>query len=225
MRIKYYRRTLRQMRTEKSFVLFFLFLIIFSSLTTFYVQIIEPVLIQFTESNAYMLALKTSEEAIRGNIDSITYESIVTGITDNEGRIVALQANIKELNKISNEVALSIEEGIRNVGSSELKIPLGLFFNAGIFSGAGVRIRIKTVPLGDTKIECVSELDSVGINQVRHRIILKVKTAFTIIAPVYVKNQIYEKEIILAETIINGDIPETYYNLNLEEKSDLMQII
>ena len=83
-------------------------------------------------------------------------------------------------------------------------------------------MKIKTVPLGDTKIECVSQFDNVGINQTRHRIILNVKTYFTIIAPVYLKNECYEKEVVLAETILSGDIPSTYYNLDLKKDSDLI---
>ena len=97
-------------------------------------------------------------------------------------------------------------------------------FNTGIFGGAGVRMNIKTVPVGDTKIECISEFDSVGINQTRHRIVLKVKTYFTILAPVYLKNECYEKDVVLAETILNGDIPETYYNLDLKEDKDLLNL-
>lgn len=224
MRIKYYKLSLRQMKKEKSFVFFLILLIVFSSVTTLYNQVIEPILIQFTEANAYTLAMKCTEQAIRDNLDKVTYNSIISELTDENGKIVALKANTNELNRISNNLSIGIEENIASMDKSNIKIPIALFFNTGIFGGAGVRVKIKTVPLGDTKIECISEFDSVGINQTRHRIILNIKTYFTIIAPVYIRNECYEKEVVLAETILNGEIPETYYNLDLRDEGDLLNL-
>ncbi len=224
MRIKYYKVSLRQMKKTKSFVLFFVLIIIFSSITTLYIQVIEPILVNFTKSNAYSLALQATEQAIRQNIESVSYDNIISERKDENGKIVALCANTRELNRISNTLAINIEENISKIDESYIKIPIALFFNTGIFGGAGVRIKIKTVPLGDTKIECFSEFDSIGINQTRHRIVLKVKTYYTIIAPVYIRNECYEKEVVLAETILNGDIPETYYNLQLDDESELIDL-
>lgn len=224
MRIKYYKLSLRQMRKEKSFVFFFIALIIFSSFTTLYKQVVEPILTQFTKSKAYILALRATEEAIRPNLESITYDSIISEVTDENGKIVALQTNTNELNKISNSIAMDIEKNIANISGTELKIPLALFFDLGIFGGAGVKVSIETVPLGDTKIECISQFDSVGINQTRHRILLNIKTHFTIVAPVYLRNECYEKEVVLAETILNGDIPDSYYNLDLTDSSELIDL-
>ena len=225
MRIKYYRLSLRQMKSEKSFVLFFILLIIFSSVTTLYIQVIEPVLLNFTRSNAYTLAMKSTEEAIRQNLSDITYDSIVNEILNENGNIIGLRTNTKELNRISNSIAIDIENNIANIESGNLRIPIGLFFNTGLLGGAGIRVNIKTVPLGDTKIDCISQFDSVGINQTRHRIILKIKTCFTIIAPLYVNDQFYEKEVVMAETILNGEIPNTYYHLDLTEEADVMNLL
>ena len=224
MRIKYYKLSLRQMKKEKSFVFFLVLLVSFSSITTLYKEVIEPILRNFTQANAYTLAMKSTEQAIRENLQNITYDSIISEITDENGKIVALRTNTNELNRISNNLAITIEDNIAQNDQSTIKIPLALFFNAGIFGGTGIRVKIKTVPLGDTKIECVSQFDNVGINQTRHRIILNVKTYFTIIAPVYLKNECYEKEVVLAETILSGDIPSTYYNLDLKKDSDLINL-
>lgn len=212
------------MKKTKSFALFLVLIIIFSSITTLYIQVVEPILINFTKSNAYTLALRATEQAIRQNIESVSYDNIISERKDENGKIVALCANTRELNRISNTLAINIEENISKNEESYIKIPIALFFNTGIFGGAGVRVKIKTVPLGDTKIECFSEFDSIGINQTRHRIVLKVKTYYTIIAPVYLRNECYEKEVVLAETILSGDIPETYYNLQLDDESELIDL-
>lgn len=224
MRARYYKLSLRQMKKEKSFVFFLILLVTFSSITTLYIKVIEPILIQFTQSNAYTLAMRSTEQAIRSNLGNITYDSIISEVTDENGKIMALRTNTNELNTISNNLAIDIESNISKEDESSIKIPIALFFNTGIFGGAGVKVKIKTVPLGDTKIECISQFDSIGINQTRHRIVLKIKTYFTIIAPVYLKNECYEKEVVLAETILNGDIPSTYYSLDLREETDLLDL-
>ena len=168
--------------------------------------------------------MRASEQAIRDNLKDITYDSIVTEVLNGNGEIIALKTNTNELNKISNNIAMNIEQNIANIDSGNLKIPLGLFFNAGILGGEGIKVNIKTSPIGDTKIDCISQFDSVGINQTRHRILLKIKTTFVIVAPVYVNNQFYEKEVVLAETVLNGNIPDTYYNLDLSKASDLLEV-
>ena len=57
MRIKYYKLSLRQMKKEKSFVFFLVLLVSFSSITTLYKEVIEPILQNFTQANAYKLAM------------------------------------------------------------------------------------------------------------------------------------------------------------------------
>lgn len=220
MRAKYYKLGMRQMRKEKSFVFFLVLLVVFSSVTTFYTQKIEPILYNFTKSNAYGLAMNATEKAIFSKIHNISYDSIISKQYDKNGKLVALYANTGEINKISNELILEIENNILKIDESNINIPLALFLDLGVFGGEGAKINIKTIPLGDTKIECVSQFESVGINQTRHRILLDVKTYYTIISPVYIRNECYHTEVLLAETIINGDIPSSYTNLDLTKLYD-----
>ena len=112
MRIKYYKLSLRQMKKEKSFVFFLVLLVSFSSITTLYKEVIEPILQNFTQANAYTLAMKSTEQAIRENLQNITYDSIISEITDENGKIVALRTNTNELNRISNNLAITIEDNI-----------------------------------------------------------------------------------------------------------------
>lgn len=224
MRAKYYKISLRQMKNEKSFVFFFILLIIFSSITTLYIKVIEPVIIEYEKSNAYSLAMRTTENVIKNNISTISYDSVVTEMLDNSGNIIGLKVNTNDLNNIANKITMEIEDGIDSTDSSKIKIPLSLFFNIGVFRGVGIKVKIKTTSTGGTKIECISKFDSTSINQTRHQIILKVKTTYSITAPIYVKGESYEREIILAETIINGNIPNSYANINLGTTNDNVEI-
>lgn len=224
MRAKYYTLGLRQMKREKSFVFFVFWIIFFSTITTLYTQKFEPVLYNFTQANAYTLAMNATEEAILEIGDNIDFNSIISKEYGENGNLRALCVNTNELNKISNELTIKIGKNISSVPSSKIKVPLALLFDTGIFGGTGVKLIVKTVPLGDTKVECISEFDSTSINSTRHRIILNVNTYYTIVAPVYIKNECYHKEVVLAETIINGDIPNSYTSLDLTKSTETITL-
>lgn len=71
----------------------------------------------------------------------------------------------------------------------------------------------------------MSEFEDAGINQTRHKIILKVSTNVMTIAPFYSSLQNFENDITIAETVIVGNIPETYYNLSgMEDITDETKI-
>jgi len=224
MRAKYYKIGIRQMKREKSFALFFAILIFSSTITTLYTQKLKPVLTNFVESNANALAMNSTEQAILKVIPNISYDSIISQSKDENGKIVALCVNTREINRVSNELAIKIEDNIQENKASNIKVPLALFFDTGLLGGAEIKITIKTVPLGGTIINCYSEFDSVGINQTRHRIILEITTSYTIIAPIYLKNEKYYKQLILAETVINGEIPDSYTNLDLSKLQDTINL-
>lgn len=225
MRPKYYIISLRQMRKNKSFVFLFTFLVMIIIMYAWYQKIIYPTLLEFCKSHGYSLAMRSTESAIRTNLENLKDNSIISAKYDENQNLTAIQTNTGTLNSVSNGIAIDIENNIANVGENSIKIPFGLFFNLGIFGGNGVKVKIKTVPTGDTKIECISQFDSVGINQTRHRIIFKIKTNYTLLAPIYLKNQFYEKEIVIAETVFTGNIPESYYNLDLNEPMDTLNVL
>lgn len=62
-----------------------------------------------------------------------------------------------------------------------------------------------------------------GINQTLHRIYLKLKCKASILTPFQSVSKTIESEILLTETVIVGEVPETYYfydNLGFEDILD-----
>ena len=214
MRLKYYIVTLRQMKIKKSFVFFSLLIIVILFTTSIHYTKIEAQLIEICQSTAHSIALKCTEDAINENIKDITYSSIINIERTDEGKIVAITSNINELNKLSNNLVKSVEKNFQNIQTSKIVVPLGMLMGSEVFGGYGVNLKIKTLPVGDVNIEYISHFDNVGINQTRHRIIIKISSKAKIIAPLTTVLDEYSKEVVLAETIIIGDIPDSYYNIN-----------
>lgn len=89
--------------------------------------------------------------------------------------------------------------------------------------GHGVPIRISTV--GNVETDLRSEFTAQGINQTLHRVYLQVVCEVSILTPY---NDITEKisnQVLIAENVIVGKIPNTYYNLNGVDNSNAIDII
>lgn len=70
-----------------------------------------------------------------------------------------------------------------------------------------------------------SEFSAQGINQTLHRVYLQVICEVSILTPY---NNITEKitnQVLIAENVIVGKIPNTYYNLNGLDSSNAIDII
>ena len=83
------------------------------------------------------------------------------------------------------------------------------------------KIDIKTVPAGSVDVKFKSEFISTGINQTKHSIILEVSTSVVVLAPFYTSTETFVNSIVVAETIIVGEIPSSYYDIDGESISPL----
>ena len=65
---------------------------------------------------------------------------------------------------------------------------------------------------------------SVGINQTKHRITCTVSANLTVITPSFTENINVKCEYLIAETVIIGEIPDSYTNVNGDESGIVGQI-
>lgn len=214
MRLKYYSTTIRQMKLKKSFV-FFVSVIIVSMIifSTIYFKSIKPTLKTLSEANAKAIALKSSSAAVKNTIKGVKYEDLIIMQKDDNGKIITLSANVSKMNEISNEVVSKTQSEMESSSVNYIKVPLGTFVGLTMFGGHGVKIKINTLPTGICKAEFKSTFDKAGINQTRHRILLVITTQVRTVAPSFIDIQEYTNEIAIAETIIIGDTPSTYYDI------------
>ena len=64
-----------------------------------------------------------------------------------------------------------------------------------------------------------------GINQTLHRIYLQVDCKVNILTPFENVEREIKNQVILAENVIVGNIPSTYYNLEGLNKQDALEVI
>ena len=94
-----------------------------------------------------------------------------------------------------------------------------------ILSGRGPDIPIKMANVGNVETDLVSQFSQSGINQTLHRIYLNVSCKVTILTPFDTIEQQITNQVLIAEAVIVGDVPGTYYNLNGIKNDDLMELV
>ena len=126
-------------------------------------------------------------QAVNEAIDSgqIAYEQLVSYEKDNEGRITMVRSNMAAFNRLQSQILDLILGRIDQVSARELSIPVGSLTGS---------------PL----------LESAGINQTKHRIVLRIDVYVSILLPGYSTVTQVTNEITVAETVIVGEVPGTY---------------
>lgn len=174
---------------------------------------IEPTLIAICEYEAKNIAIHASNNAIQKIMNGIEYSDLIKLEKDDAGKILALKANVIEMSKMSTQISMEMQDIYNKMESDYIKIPLGNFSGNALLSGLGPNVTVKIIPYGTVTTDFKSEFISTGINQVRHRIYLEITTQVSIIAPLLTRHIPVVNTINVAETVLVGDVPSTFYNL------------
>ena len=225
MRLKYYTRTLKKMRLNKLLVFIVITVIVILTILIFMYNKAVPIIIAVCESNAKYIALDVTNKAVSESITGIKYEDLVTLKQDSTGKIIAINSDVIELNKLSTDISTKISYKLASMEDRYVKIPISSIFNIGLFSGYGPKLALSIIPTGYVSSKYKSEFEQAGINQIRHRIYIEITTKVRLIAPFYTSTQEYVNEVTVAENVIVGDTPATYYNItgltDLQKKDTL----
>jgi len=213
MRPKYYVRLFGQMNAKKPFVLFVIFLILIVISSIYFLNNLTPAIKVACESRAKALGVQITEETVNEFIKNVEYESLMHITYNDQGKIIAINANIIELNKLSSEISYKIQEKLNNLDKVAVEVPIASVMGLNIFSGYGPDVNIKLVPMGNIETKFNTEFASEGINQTKHTIYMNIQSTITVVAPFIGSSVKCNSTVTIAETIIIGDIPDTYYNV------------
>lgn len=182
---------------------------------TFYTiyQAIIPIFNIICKDKAKSVATIICNEESTKIIKEYKYEDLITIHRDKDNNITMIQSNITPINLIISDVAEKIQKRIDEVKSEEASITLGSFTGSKILSGFGPNIPIKLSLVGNVETDLRSEFESKGINQTIHRIYLQVDCNINILTPYQQVQESISNQVLIAENIIVGKIPEAYYNL------------
>lgn len=212
-------------RNNKKKIIIYL-IILFTVVFTIYVyniinSNIRPTILGMCEIQAKEIATKAINDAVKSKIsENIKYKDLLFIKQDNNGKITLVQANTGLMNNIASDIALEIQENIKKIPGGTIKIPIGNALDSQIISGP--KINLKLEPHGSVTVNFATDFLDSGINQTIHRVYLVIKADVKIVFPLISETITVEDNIPIAETIIVGDVPNSYISL---PKEDMLNII
>ncbi len=142
--------------------------------------------------------------------DEMRYEDLVTVTRDEAGKIVAVAANPLKINKIARDTASISQSNLKNLSLNGIPVPLGALTGIEAFAGLGPSIQFRIIPVSSVSCGFSSSFESVGINQTKHSIYLNVIADISIVMPSRTENFAVTTDILVGESVIVGDIPDTF---------------
>jgi sporulation protein YunB len=180
---------------------------------------IKPIVIAMSESVARQMAVVAINDAVNEiMIDNYKYTDLINILQDNDGKISMLQANTIKMSELASKTALRAQEKINDVTAQGISLPIGSILGGQILAGQGPHIRIKIVRVGSVTTDFVTEFEKAGINQTRHKIFLRVNTQIRIVVPTGSEKIDVAAQIPISETIIVGNVPNSYVNVDETDK-------
>ena len=140
------------------------------------------------------------------------YDYFVTIDRDESGAVTAIKANMARINALSSELLSDIVEAA-DKGELSLSIPLGNILGSSLLLGKGPDIPVDVTLLTSSRVDFKNEISAAGINQTKHEMKLDVVVDIDVVLPWRTVSTQVVTEILIAETVIVGEVPQTYLNM------------
>lgn len=147
----------------------------------------------------------------------VNYENIITFQKNEQGAITALQTNMTVVNSLRTESVQCVNEMCESLRIDQLGVPLGNLFLPELFAGRGPKIPIRLVAVVDSDADFYNNFETAGINQTLHQIIMQLDLLATILTPTGVVEVSASANVIVAETVIVGYVPDHFATIDLPE--------
>lgn len=137
----------------------------------------------------------------------------VTFEKNDAGEVAAISCNMARINALSAEI-LDRVIGAANGYTTTVKIPAGNLTGFSLLMGRGPKITVEIITLTSSRVEFHNSIVTAGINQTKHQINLEVMVDIDIVVPWGSETTQVATEVLIADTIIVGQVPQTYLSMD-----------
>ena len=129
---------------------------------------------------------------------------------DNEKNVTAIVANTGLINQMTLLWNTEIQNRLNELRTIPIVVSTGLLTGNAILAQYGQEIEIDAQIVSNCAITYESKLYRSGINNTLHKLVLNTEITAQVLVPVRTENVIVSQEIVLAETVIPGVVPQSY---------------
>ena len=200
-------------------------LVIAFTFAYFIIQAIQPIMEKQCISMAKSIATKISNAEATKVMANYEYEDLLNITKDSDGNIKMVGTNIITVNEIISDIPIRVQEEMEKSENNTFQIRLGSFLGSNLFAGRGPNVEIKMEIAGHLDTNLKSEFVDAGINQTLHRIYLELICDVIILTPFETMEEQIVNQVLLAEGVIVGEVPSSYYNLEGMTVKDTLEVI
>lgn len=169
--------------------------------------VLELAQTQVTNTTSDLINDAISKQITNGNIQ---YDRLVYFEKDLNGRITALKTNMSEVNRLKTDILNLINDDILAQDSQQLGVPLGSLIFPEFLSGRGPSIPVRILSIRNSDARFQSEFSQAGINQTLQKLQMDVCVDVTIFVLGQTGSFTVDTQMVVAETVIVGDVPDTF---------------
>jgi len=176
----------------------------------------------FLKDLSSQIAVSDASDIVTSNVNSVVSEIMRSGAYSEDyfvnfektatGEVSAISSNMARINALSAEIL------DRVVGATEnhkitVKIPIGNLTGVSLLMGRGPSVPVQIIVLTSSRVEFNNSVVTAGINQTKHQINLEVIVDIDVLIPWGTESTQVLTEILIADTVIVGQVPDTFFDL------------
>lgn len=176
---------------------------------------LRPVLEATASSQATNLMTQAIDAAVDNCLqeNGMSYRDFVTMETDSAGKVTSITSNTAANSRFKRQVVEAVIRQLGAMDDGELGVPLGSLTGQPLLSGAGPRVRVQVDSVGEVTADYANTFTAAGVNQTLHRVCLEINATVRLFLPGEVLPVSVSSSVCVAETVIVGETPDTYLNL------------
>jgi sporulation protein YunB len=172
---------------------------------------LKPTLLVIAETKATLIATQSINNVINDRVNmNINQQALMNVTLDNRGRVVLIQPNTMEFNKIAADTTIKVQDVLEKIGEEKINIPIGQILGSQLLASVGPNITVTVIPVGTVHVKVIDKFEQAGINQTRHMIYLIATTQIRIVVPLVSKSISVDTQVPIAEYVVVGEVPNTY---------------
>lgn len=191
-------------------------ILLLSAVSVVYFHIkISPLIRELARASVSNRASFMINNAIERQLEEgeIDYDQMIFLEKDVKGSVTALKTNIAEINRLKTQTLSVVDEMLLDLDVNQVGIPLGSLIFPQLFSGMGPAVPVRVVSVSNSEAEFRNVFSEAGINQTSHQIMLDVYIIMTVLTPAGTQRVEAASSVVVAETVIVGNVPESYVDL------------
>ena len=179
--------------------------------TLYFMRNVTAVFLSVSEASVLAMNTIAVNEAISAVLaEGVEYDDLITISRDGDGNVNSITANTAAINALARQVNRLARQNFAELSEEGVSVPLGALTGIEALAGFGPSINIKIIPVNSIDSRFVSQFTSAGINQTLHSLTIQVVAEISIILPSQTVKKTAVSEVLVAEAVIRGTIPDVY---------------